>query len=140
MERRGISMRMSLLAVVLSFLAACASGPTPVPPEAPEASRRSSQVPTPAVPPDSSVAPVLSPVDSLLDEARVLREDGDLSASFARLERALRIAPQRAEVYLELARSHVAAGSPERASASATRGLLYCSPSICEELRRLIDP
>ncbi|EED30615.1 tetratricopeptide repeat domain protein [gamma proteobacterium NOR5-3] len=78
-------------------------------------------------------------MDSLLEEARAFRDRGDLPASFARLERALRIGPQRAEVYLELARSHVAAGRPDRASASAERGLLYCSASTCSRLRQFID-
>jgi hypothetical protein len=79
-------------------------------------------------------------VDSLLADARSLRDAGDLPASFARLERALRIAPQRAEVYLELARTHRAAKHPERASASAERGLLYCRGDVCSELRRYIEP
>jgi tetratricopeptide (TPR) repeat protein len=79
-------------------------------------------------------------VDSLLEDARRLRDAGDLPASFARLERALRIAPQRAEVYLELARTHRAAQRPERASASAERGLLYCGGDVCTELRRFIAP
>ncbi|WP_414981023.1 tetratricopeptide repeat protein [Congregibacter sp.] len=125
--------------MALLFLGACASGPTPVSPEAPEANQGSSRVPTPTLPTDPRVSPAVSPVDSLLDEARALRESGDLSASFARLERALRIAPQRAEVYLELARSHVAAGRPERASANAERGLLYCSSSTCTKLRKFIE-
>ncbi len=132
----------SLLIVVLLALAACASGPTPVPPEAPEARERSSRMPTPTVPTvptDGSSPPTASPVDSLLEEARAFRDRGNLSASFARLERALRIAPQRAEVYLELARSHEAAGRPGRASASAERGLLYCGKSTCTKLRQFID-
>ena len=77
--------------------------------------------------------------DGLLDEARHLRTTGDLSGSLARLDRALRIAPQNALVYLELARSHAAAGAPARASASAERGLLYCRGSVCAQLRRFID-
>lgn len=129
----------SLLIVVLLALAACASGPTPVPPEAPEARERSSRMPTPTVPTERSSPPTASPVDSLLEEARAFRDQGNLSASFARLERALRIAPQRAEVYLELARSHEAAGRPGRASASAERGLLYCGKSTCTKLRQFID-
>lgn len=133
-------LRAPLLALGVGFLAACASGPAPISPETPEASRGSSQVPTPAVPSSPASAPTVSPVDNLLAEARELRENGSLSASFARLERALRIAPQRGEVYLELARSHVAAGSPGRASASAERGLLYCKGSTCRKLRGFIDP
>ncbi|WOJ93008.1 tetratricopeptide repeat protein [Congregibacter variabilis] len=131
--------RALLLALGLLFLGACASGPAPVSPEAPEANLPRSRVPTPTLPTDSTVSPAVSPVDSLLEEARAFREGGNLSASFARLERALRIAPQRAEVYLELARSHDAAGRPQRASASAERGLLYCSSSTCAALRKFIE-
>lgn len=134
------SLRGLLLALGVGLLAACATGPAPISPETPEASQGSSQVPTPALPSSRPSAPAVSPVDNLLVEARTLRENGSLSASFARLERALRIAPQRGEVYLELARSHVAAGSPGRASASAERGLLYCKGSTCRKLRRFIDP
>jgi len=133
-------LRTPLLMLGVTFLAACASGPEPISPGTPEASQGTSQVPTPAVPSSPTTAPTISPVDNLLAEARELRENGRLPASFARLERALRIAPQRGEVYLELARSHVAAGSPGRASASAERGLLYCKGSTCRQLRRFIDP
>lgn len=132
-------LRALLLALGLLFLGACASGPAPVSPEAPEANLPTSRVPTPTLPTDPIVSPGVSPVDSLLEEARVFRADGNLPASFARLERALRIAPQRAEVYLELARSHLAAGRPERASASAERGMLYCSSSTCAALRKFIE-
>ncbi|MDP5055014.1 MAG: hypothetical protein NWP69_14595 [Congregibacter sp.] len=132
--------RMLLLGSGLLLLGACATGPTPVPAETREASQVSPEVPTPALPaPRPGVAPVISPVDGLLLEAQEFRKAGNLPASFARLDRALRIAPQRAEVYLELARSHLAAGNPQRASASAERGLLYCSSSICGALRRFID-
>jgi tetratricopeptide (TPR) repeat protein len=120
-------------------LAACASGPTPVSPEEPAARDASGRAPTPAVievPPDPVVS---SAVDDLLVEARRLRERGDLRSSFARLERALRIAPDRAEVYLELARNHAASGKPEQAAAAAERGLLYCHGATCSRLRALID-
>lgn len=128
------------LASGLLLLGACAtSGPTPVSPQTPEARQGSSRVPTPAVPSQPDGGAVLSPVDSLLDDARSLRQRGDLGASLARLERALRIAPQRAEVYLEIARCHKAAGRPEQASASAERGLLYCRASLCAQLRSFMD-
>ncbi|WOJ96895.1 hypothetical protein R0137_16880 [Congregibacter brevis] len=139
MGRLYSALRCLVLGLGALLLAACASGPAPISPETPEASERSSNVPTPAVPSTKPETPAVSPVDRLLEQAKTLRQEGDLPASFARLERALRIAPQRAEVYLELALSHVAAGSPERASASAERGLLYCNGSTCRELRRFID-
>lgn len=134
-------MRLAALIVALSLLAGCATSPAPVPPESPEARTGSGAGSTPAVTsPKPVIPPARSPVDSLLEDARRLRDAGDLPASFARLERALRIAPQRAEVYLELARTHRAAQRPERASASAERGLLYCGGDVCTELRRFIAP
>ena len=127
------------LAPPLLLITACASGPEPVPPESPAASGAGGSVATPAV-----TAPVREPVansavDRLLAEARTLRAGGDLDASFARLDRALRIAPERATVYLELARNHRIAGSRERSAASAERGLLYCRGSECEALRALAE-
>ncbi|MEO1081927.1 MAG: tetratricopeptide repeat protein [Pseudomonadota bacterium] len=130
-------MRWLRLLLVLT-LTACATGPEPVSPEDPAARDTTRQAPTPAVieaPPDP-VAP--SAVEALLAEARRLRAEGDLGGSFARVERALRIAPEDAEVYLELARTHAAAGQAERASAAAERGLLYCRGTNCSRLRDLL--
>ncbi len=119
-------------------LTACATGPEPVSPEDPAARDSSRQAPTPAVieaPPDPAPP---SAVESLLSEARRLRAEGNLAACFARVERALRIAPEDAEVYLELARTHAAAGQADRASAAAERGLLYCNGASCSRLRALL--
>lgn len=136
-------MRLVVTAALLVVLQACASGPSPVSPEAPAASRGSSAGATPAVTtPDNGSGAIArpGPVDGLLAQARDYRAQGDLDASFARLDRALRIAPQRAEVYLEFARSHQAAGNAEQAAASAQRGLLYCEGRTCRDLRELLSP
>jgi Tfp pilus assembly protein PilF len=54
----------------------------------------------------------------------------------ALLERALRIDPDSAEVYLEMAKTHHAGGDRAQARATAERGLLYCSGSTqCDALR-----
>ena len=123
-----------LAAALLMLLSACATGPRPALP------RATGSDATPAVtaprpgPPDAGDA-----VDGLLAAARKLRAAGDLAACFARLERALRIAPQRAEVYLELARAHLAAGAPERAAGAAQRGLAFCQGRVCRELRAVTE-
>ena len=122
-------MRVVLLAGVLVLLSACATGPAPVSPQEPAARQTGG--------PGSS-ATGSGAVDALLDQARDLRAAGDLEACFARLERALRIAPQHADVYLELARSHASAGNSDRATASAERGLLYCMGDTCRALRRYL--
>ena len=130
-------MRLPGLALPLLLLAGCATGPAPVPPESPAAS--GSRGATPAVTVPSRPPAAYSAVDRLIAEARSLREAGDLDGSFARLDRALRIAPERAAVYLELARNHRVAGAAERAAASAERGLLYCLGDECDALRALSE-
>jgi len=132
-------MRPPGLALPLILLAGCATGPAPVPPESTSASAAGSRGATPAVTVPSRAPAAYSAVDRLITEARSLREAGDLDGSFARLDRALRIAPERAEVYLELARSGRRAGADERAAASAERGLLYCLGDECDALRALSE-
>jgi len=132
-------MRLLILLSALALLAACASGPTAVPPDSPSASSAPPSAPTPAAP-RRTAPPPGSAVDALLEDARVLRNEGRIEASLSRLERALRIAPERAEVYLELARSHRAAGQDGRATATAERGLLYCQARVCSELYDFLDP
>ena len=123
-----------LAAALLVLLSACATGPRPAPP------RATGSDATPAVTaPRPGLPDVGDAVDGLLAAARKLRAEGDLAACFARLERALRIAPQRAEVYLELARAHLAAGAPERAAGAAQRGLAFCQGRVCRELRAVTE-
>lgn len=125
-----------LASALLGLLGACATGPGPAPsrPGGPDPGA------TPAVTaPRPGLPDAGDAVDGLLAAARKLRAAGDLAACFARLERALRIAPQRAEVYLELARTHLAAGTPERAAGAAQRGLAFCQGRVCRELRALTE-
>ena len=61
---------------------------------------------------------------------------GDYDQALAYLERAQRIDPDNAEIYLALARTHDAAGNASQARAVAERGLLYCSGSRqCDALK-----
>ena len=100
-----------LATALLVLLGACATGPRPAPP------RATGSDATPAVTaPRPGLPDAGDAVDGLLAAARKLRAAGDLAACFARLERALRIAPQRAEVYLELARAHLAPAPPSAPS------------------------
>ena len=123
-----------LATALLVLLGACATGPRPAPP------RATGSDATPAVTaPRPGLPEAGDAVDGLLAAARKLRAAGDLAACFARLERALRIAPQRAEVYLELARAHLAAGAPERAAGAAQRGLAFCQGRVCRELRAVTE-
>jgi len=73
----------------------------------------------------------------LLAKAEQAVSRGDFEEALALLERAQRIDPDSAEVYLQMARTHAARGDNAQARAMAERGLLYCtSTSQCEALRR----
>ena len=72
----------------------------------------------------------------LLEKAKAASDRGDYEQAFAYLERAQRIDPDSAEVYLGMARTHQAKGDMARARATAERGLLYCSTGrLCDALR-----
>jgi Flp pilus assembly protein TadD len=93
---------------------------------------------TPPAPPPAPSPPV-SAHEGLLQRAAEARSAGDYEAALALLERAQRIDPDDARVYLGLARTHRAAGDRAMARASAERGLLYCrADSDCEALRALV--
>lgn len=90
----------------------------------------------PASPPPAAQPPQVSAHRALLDKARLATESGDYETALALLERAQRIEPDNAEIYLELARTHRARGDLSMARATAERGLLYCrGRSVCDALR-----
>ena len=132
--RAGCILRASAVLSCTLLLAACASGPRPVPPAAPAASQPAPGTATPAVtaPP---AAPVVSPVTGLLKEARRACEAGDLQLGLARLDRALRIEAGDAALYLEMARCYRTGGDRARAAAAAERGMSYCEGAACAALR-----
>lgn len=98
--------------------------------------------PAPAVP----VPPADSPQGAtsgnagsgLMIAALQARSAGDSARAIALLERAQRLDPDNAELYLELARTHFAAGNAAQGRATAERGLLYCQRRECAALRDLI--
>jgi tetratricopeptide (TPR) repeat protein len=125
--------------VLLSLLAACAGAPQPVPSSAPSASRPAPGTATAPVT-GARPAPVASsPIDGLLAQARAACEAGDLDGGLARLDRAQRIDPRRAGLYLEMARCYAGEGDADRAAGAAERGLAYCYGSECRDLRRYMD-
>jgi Flp pilus assembly protein TadD len=72
----------------------------------------------------------------LLAQAGAATQRGDYEQALALLERAQRIEPDSAEVYLGMARTHKAKGDAAQARLTAERGLLYCvSDSQCNALR-----
>ena len=72
----------------------------------------------------------------LLAKADQAAGRGDYEQALALLERAQRIDPDSAEIYLAMARTHQASGDLSQASATAERGLLYCNGRAqCDALR-----
>ena len=94
--------------------------------------------PRPAAPPRLDPAEG-SARNTLLASAVQARTAGDSAGAIALLERAQRIDPDNAELYLELARTHLDAGNAAQARATAERGLLYCRREECAALRALIE-
>jgi tetratricopeptide (TPR) repeat protein len=100
---------------------------------------------TPVTPPSSSPRPATPPSEptatssgyrSLVDKADQASARGDYEQALALLERAQRIDPDNGGIYLNLARTYTAKGDAALASATAERGLLYCSgQSQCDALR-----
>ena len=89
----------------------------------------------PARPPQPSTASAWRP---LVNKAQQASARGDYEQAFALLERAQRIDPESGEIYLQLARTHLARGDAAQAMATAQRGMLFCSGSAqCDALRSL---
>ena len=128
------------LAVCIALLGGCsiysAPGSKPVPVE---------KAPEPAVKPPVTAPqtrpPATTPTPSaayqpLLDKAAQARSRGDYEESLALLQRAQRIDPDSAEIYLAMAATHQARGDTSQARAVAERGLLYCTGTReCDALR-----
>ena len=74
----------------------------------------------------------------LVLSACAARGKGDYLRAGDLLQRALRIDSRNANIYLELARLQADQGEVEAAVTFAERGLLYCRPAVCEELRQLL--
>lgn len=75
----------------------------------------------------------------LLDKADEARGRGDYEQALALLERAQRIDPDSADIYLAMARTHSSRGDTSQARATAERGMLYCSGrSQCDALRHYL--
>jgi tetratricopeptide (TPR) repeat protein len=71
-----------------------------------------------------------------VDRAAQATARGDYERALALLERAQRIDPESAEIYLQLARTHQARGNAAQARAMAERGMLFCrGPTECDALR-----
>ena len=113
--------RLVLTTAAVALLAAC-SAPAPMPTPAPPVSSRDERVPT-----NASLG--------LIEQGRQARLAGDYGRADGLLQRAQRVEPRNAAVYLELSRLYRDRGDPDAARTVAERGLLYCQESVCEQLR-----
>lgn len=130
------------LLLLLMVLSGCTTyslpGGQPAPVDKPPAVAPAPQTPAPPVtrPPDSPSTRAWQP---LVDKASQATARGDYEQALALLERAQRIDPDSATIYLELARTHQARGDSAQARATAERGMLYCTGrSQCDALRTFL--
>ena len=115
--------RLVLTAVAAALLAACSTpAPMPTPAPTPPVSSRDERVPT-----NASLG--------LIEQGRQARLAGDYGRADGLLQRAQRVEPRQAAVYLELSRLYRDRGDPDAARTVAERGLLYCQELVCEQLR-----
>lgn len=135
--RRGL-----LLLALPVFLSACGTNPysSPEVETAQPSYEETSPEPTPA-PREPAPEPAATGAHSgLIASASEASSRGDYDRALAQLERAQRIDPDNAEIYLALAQTHYDAGNGAQAGAIAERGLLYCSGSRqCDALRAFIQ-
>ena len=90
----------------------------------------------PEVSPRPAEPPASAAYQPLLSRAEQATARGDYEQALALLERAQRIDPDSARIYLDMARTHKARGDTAQAQVTAERGLLYCSGSAqCDALR-----
>jgi len=134
---RGTSLCIAMFVSGCSIYSVPGSEPAPVEKE-PEY--------TTTTPPATAPQPKAPPVEPsantayqpLLDKARQASDRGDYEQALALLERAQRIDPDSAQIYLAMARTHEASGDSSQARATAERGLLYCNGRAeCDALRGL---
>jgi len=101
-----------------------------IPPSTPAPTQPYPQYPQPAPsPPPSTAQPTPKPQSTvtlaLQDEAQRAATAGDYAKATQILERAIRIEPDRAELWLELARVHLKEGDAAQAEQFARKALLY---------------
>ena len=131
----GMVSRVVLMTAWL-LLAGCSSGPGPVKPESsPQGGPAPEHRGRPAEPAQTSTP---SASAGLLQRASTARRDGDYASAEPLLQRAQRIDPRNAEIYLEYARLQAAMGEAGEARTMAERGLLYCSGATCKSLRSFL--
>lgn len=134
-----ISPQLLIIALTL-FLGACGTSPYSLPKieegEPVPAEGSAAPAPEPAAPTRPPKANNGGAQAGLIARADEARGRGDYDQALSYLERAQRIDPDDADIYLGLAQTHAAAGNSSQARATAERGLLYCDGKAqCDALR-----
>lgn len=125
----------------LALLSACSiyslPGSEPVPVETEPDYTVVTPSPAPVEPYPRPADPAASAAyQPLLAKAREASARGDYEQALALLERAQRIDPDSAQIYMAMAQTHDARGDTTQARATAERGLLYCQDGAqCAALR-----
>ncbi len=136
-------LRAAALCGLLSLAGACSTTGTTAGGASVETPRPDYERGAPAAPPAVTPAPTprppgtgSSPWSDLVTRAADAREQGDYNEALALLERAQRIDPDNAEIYLQMAITHEARGDQAQSRATAERGMLYChGASQCDALK-----
>lgn len=97
----------------------------PLPPPVPSPQARPYPTPTPAPAPTTEPAPPA--VIALIHQAEIDRRQGDLERAVTRLERALRIQPQNAELWHTLAKIRLEQHQPRLAEELAKKSISLAS-------------
>jgi Tfp pilus assembly protein PilF len=133
---RGATVGLIILLAACSTYTPPASAPAPV--EQPQLEPKVVTPPAkvPKAPPRPATPSASAALQPLLAKAAQATERGDYEQALTLLERAQRIDPDSAEVYLGMAQTHRARGNVAQARATAERGLLYCETDAqCSALR-----
>ena len=135
---RGAAVVLVILLAACSTYAPPASAPAPV--KQPQPEPKPKLVTPPAkvqqAPPRPATPSASAALRPLLAKAGQATERGDYEQALTLLERAQRIDPDSAEVYLGMAQTHKARGDLAQTRATAERGLLYCDTDAqCSALR-----
>lgn len=135
-----------VMVAMVALLVSCATTAPPsgeVPPVKPVEKPAEPIIVTPPpvkyeTPPRAATHSASAAWQPLLSKAEQAVDRGDYEQALALLERAQRIDPDSAEVYLGIAQTQLAKGDAAQARAAAERGLMYCSSTtVCDALRAL---
>ncbi len=133
---RGVAVSLLILLAACSTYTPPASAPAPDEQPEPRPKVATPPAKAPQTPPRPATPSASAALQPLLAKAAQATERGDYEQALSLLERAQRVDPDSAEVYLGMAQTHQARGNAAQSRATAERGLLYCATDAqCNALR-----